>query len=268
MPNGTTHRHCANCDTEVPSRKQRFCSRTCQATAYAAKRQAIRGPRKRYTNVCLGCSSTYLTTNRHSQVCSLECRNWINPRIARTSAVPVTHPAHPQYKPWSRVSLVHSTRGTRCPVTYDACCWCDAAIVVKPSCHYWIGQLCCSKQCSRRRSKNQRRAREAGATGSFTWSQFMRLFIAGGRMCAYCDVVIDGQPDPDHVIPLSRGGSNSITNIVPACRACNSSKCDLTLTDWAARRQRLGQSPRRVVLTGPRFHHLALAETQTCRSAA
>jgi 5-methylcytosine-specific restriction endonuclease McrA len=38
--------------------------------------------------------------------------------------------------------------------------------------------------------------------------------------CAYC-----GQPGdrltPDHVTPLSQGGHNTLSNIVPACRTCN-----------------------------------------------
>lgn len=32
----------------------------------------------------------------------------------------------------------------------------------------------------------------------------------------------------DHVIPLSRGGPNTINNIVPACQSCNSKKGDKT----------------------------------------
>ena len=61
---------------------------------------------------------------------------------------------------------------------------------------------------------------------------------AGYRRCAYCDQRVEGQPDPDHVVPLSRGGSNSITNILPSCRACNSDKRDLLLAEWRMDRQR------------------------------
>jgi len=43
-----------------------------------------------------------------------------------------------------------------------------------------------------------------------------------GNQCAYC-----GRPGKltiDHVTPLSRGGANSIENLVAACRSCNSRK--------------------------------------------
>lgn len=36
----------------------------------------------------------------------------------------------------------------------------------------------------------------------------------------------------DHIIPLKRGGNNSIGNYAPACLKCNSSKKDKFLTEW------------------------------------
>jgi 5-methylcytosine-specific restriction protein A len=40
--------------------------------------------------------------------------------------------------------------------------------------------------------------------------------------CSYC-----GTPGPsqtDHVVPLTRGGSSTLDNLVPACQACNLKK--------------------------------------------
>lgn len=101
-------------------------------------------------------------------------------------------------------------------------------------------QRYCTTRCARRVARRERRARECGASGSYTWTQVIGLFLLFGRRCAYCDQTIDGQPDPDHVIPLSRDGHNSIGNILPACRDCNCDKRDLLLHEWNADRARRG----------------------------
>lgn len=36
----------------------------------------------------------------------------------------------------------------------------------------------------------------------------------------------------DHVMPLSRGGSNELNNLVLACRSCNCRKGTLTVDEW------------------------------------
>lgn len=122
--------------------------------------------------------------------------------------------------------------------------------------------LRCSKRCARRVSKRARKARENNSPGSFRWIEVIRIWIAAGKSCSYCDVVMTEQPDPDHVVPISRGGRNDLGNIVPCCRMCNADKGDLTLTEWAAERARLGKPARRYSLPhdDPRFIHLTMGE--------
>jgi len=43
-----------------------------------------------------------------------------------------------------------------------------------------------------------------------------------GQHCAYCGSTLELQWD--HIIPLSRGGPDTIDNLVRACRKCNASK--------------------------------------------
>lgn len=71
--------------------------------------------------------------------------------------------------------------------------------------------------------------RRFGAGGSFTAQEWAdKLSLYEGK-CCYC-----GAPweQMDHLIPLSRGGSNNIDNLVPACRSCNRDKGSKTLGEY------------------------------------
>ena len=89
-------------------------------------------------------------------------------------------------------------------------------------------------------SNHKRRA----AAGSAHWTrdEWLALLERYGGRCHYCGA--DGRMDADHRIPLSRGGSNTIENIVPACKSCNCSKNDRTEEEfwqYLAERERVGR---------------------------
>lgn len=51
------------------------------------------------------------------------------------------------------------------------------------------------------------------------------LFQRDGHICLYCGQPFsDGDLTRDHIIPRSQGGADSWTNVVAACRRCNTSK--------------------------------------------
>lgn len=57
--------------------------------------------------------------------------------------------------------------------------------------------------------------------------------------CAYCGAT-DRPLQRDCVRAISRGGRYTLENIVPACGACNASKCNNEVTAWM-RRKRLDE---------------------------
>ncbi|WP_420706311.1 HNH endonuclease [Streptomyces sp. NRRL S-475] len=57
------------------------------------------------------------------------------------------------------------------------------------------------------------------------------MFARWGGLCCYCDRPAEHL---DHVTPISKGGGDVLSNVVPACADCNLSKAALTLAEWAA----------------------------------
>ena len=63
-----------------------------------------------------------------------------------------------------------------------------------------------------------------------------------GFVCSYCgcemDLVSDDmQVSVDHIVPLARGGTNDITNLVLCCRNCNIAKANMTVDQWNAKKR-------------------------------
>ena len=67
------------------------------------------------------------------------------------------------------------------------------------------------------------------------WSALQAEWVG----CAYCRA--SNKPlERACVLPISRGGRYTISNVVPACRSCNTSKCNDEVTGWL-RRKRLDE---------------------------
>ena len=78
-----------------------------------------------------------------------------------------------------------------------------------------------------------RRNRKINAQGSHTNSQWENLKAQYNWTCPCC-----GAKEPnvklaaDHIVPLSKGGSDNIENIQPLCKSCNSRKKNIHSTKY------------------------------------
>lgn len=71
----------------------------------------------------------------------------------------------------------------------------------------------------------RRKALSRRIPGDFTGADVLRQFDRQERKCFYCRKnIADKQYEIDHLIPLSKGGTNFRENIVLACPRCNNAK--------------------------------------------
>lgn len=75
-----------------------------------------------------------------------------------------------------------------------------------------------------------RKARKKGAGGKFTLDEWLGLVLETGGVCPACKKRV-GKTKliPDHIVPLSKGGTNDISNIQPLCPKCNLKKATKTI---------------------------------------
>ena len=72
-------------------------------------------------------------------------------------------------------------------------------------------------------TNRKRRAAKHASLGNFTAKEFQELCEGYGNRCLCCGAE-GALLEADHIVPLSRGGSDEIGNIQPLCGTCNRSK--------------------------------------------
>lgn len=83
------------------------------------------------------------------------------------------------------------------------------------------------------RSWNPKKRKKKTKGSKKSSSRTRTLHAAQNGRCFYCDkpVSITGATK-DHMVPKSKGGSDSMTNLVMACRGCNTAKGDMSKDEF------------------------------------
>lgn len=82
------------------------------------------------------------------------------------------------------------------------------------------------------------RAKRLGATGRIQWHEWVELLALSPGVCGYCEEYVGLEMlGVDHIVPISRGGSNTIENIAASCVPCNFAKGVQTGAEFLERRK-------------------------------
>lgn len=78
----------------------------------------------------------------------------------------------------------------------------------------------------------RRRALKRDAEGAHTATDIQAQYKRQNGKCYYCGQKVGKNYHVDHIVPLSRGGSNGPENLVIACPTCNLRKSDKLPHEW------------------------------------
>jgi 5-methylcytosine-specific restriction endonuclease McrA len=95
------------------------------------------------------------------------------------------------------------------------------AIIVRSK--KWAEENSEKVRIAKAKNRRKRRAARYAGRGSFTAREFQELCDRYGNRCLRCGNT-HTMLEADHVVPLTKGGSDEISNIQPLCGSCNRSK--------------------------------------------
>lgn len=82
----------------------------------------------------------------------------------------------------------------------------------------------------RQKSKRRKAQMRDSVAIQLSGKQVRARFAQFDHRCAYCGA--EGDLHIEHVVPISKGGTHALGNVIPACESCNYSKRDHEVERW------------------------------------
>jgi hypothetical protein len=207
--------------TRATGRPKRNCDRLCSSRFRSQKK---RKPKQKIS--CLYCSSIFETNRTTDKYCSIDCR---------TGHKKQTNYALNRYYELQRAKYPDGTRT-------HVCGWCGELRT------FIVGQSVvnafhddCRKQAIKAKNRTKTVKRTKGVVSARIAPE--QVVLSYGDTCHICKETIDlALPRTsrfgltiDHVIPLAKGGLDTLDNLKPAHWICNIKKSDKSLEELNAK---------------------------------
>jgi 5-methylcytosine-specific restriction endonuclease McrA len=152
-----------------------------------------------------------------------------NPEKARESVRRTRNTKSPEYKRKKR-EYMRRWHSEHRDITRARCKnWRTQNIeVARQSCHNW--RLANPEKVAS--YTRNRKARLRDSEGTHTAADVQAQLKRQKGMCYYCGAKVGNKYHVDHVVPVTRNGSNDPSNLVIACPICNIKKSDKLPHEW------------------------------------
>ena len=80
-------------------------------------------------------------------------------------------------------------------------------------------------------ARHEPESRPSNGRRSFSRKKLLAVYQQSNGVCVACGK--SDELEVDHIIPLSRGGSNDLSNLQLLCSTCNRSKGAKTMQEWS-----------------------------------
>lgn len=209
---------CVNCGS-FESTNGRFVRKLCERCYGRFKANGSPEYRKKYSGPCVVCGS--LTPDYAKYFQEKMCGKCYRKHIHA-----VKHPKQQGYCIDCGIAIEtkrHITRKKRCNSCYTKWKRASSPAYVKKEKDRQNRYYSTEKgRESRRSTVRKRRAILANVEATLTKEEWQEILKHFDYKCAYCKSA--KKIEMDHVFPISKGGTHTANNVVPACRKCNSSK--------------------------------------------
>lgn len=207
----------------------KYCSSRCAGKAAKATCRQVE-------RFCLRCNARFLTRHLETVFCSRSCKAYTQRGKGAFSELPADHWArwYGKTSPW------HGSINARNPAFVAGIC----IACHQPFLDRWLAESSsryCTNTCQQRQARQRRKARKRGASRQDAGINWKTLAQRDGLECHICGDLCDPLdktvangvhrhgitfPTVDHLLPLSRGGTDTWDNVRLAHLWCNSLKCD------------------------------------------